>query len=149
MAGLIPFSSTYPSFFNTGFDDFYSLLDDFFSDGKMLRRNMAKDIFRLDISENEKEYTVTADLPGVKKDEIDIALNEGRLSITVNRKEEKEDKKENFLHRERHCCSMKRSVYLGDYTDSSDIKAKLEEGVLTVTVQKKQVIDNTVKVEIE
>lgn len=148
IAALIPFNKNQPSFFNTGFDEFYNMLDDFFADSRPLRRSLSGDTFKLDVRDNEKDFNVIADLPGVKKDEISIALNEGRLSITVSKNEEKEDKKENYLHRERRCSSMTRNIYLGD-TDSSGIKAKLEDGVLSIIVPKKEKIDTTVNVAIE
>ena len=148
MAALIPFNKNQPSFFGTEFNEFYNMLDDFFADAQPFRRNLARDTFKVDVRDNGKDYSVVADLPGVKKDEISIAVNEGKLSITVARNEEKEDKKENYLHRERYCSSMTRSVYLGE-TDSAGIKAKLEDGVLSVTVPKKEKIDNTFKVDIE
>lgn len=144
---LIPFGTNQPDYFRTGFDDFYNMLDDFFADSRLIRRNMSN-TFRVDVTENEKEFSVLCDLPGIKKDEINVAMNEGRLTITVNRNEEKEEKDENYLHRERRCSSMSRSIYLGD-TDSKGIKAKLEDGVLNITVPKKKVVDNTIKVEIE
>ncbi len=148
MAALIPFGSNQPSFFNTGFEDFYNMLDDFFADSRLIRRNLGNNAFKMDVQDNEKDYVVSADLPGVKKDEINISVNEGRLGITVSRNEEKENKEENYLHRERKQSSMTRSVYLGEI-DASDIKAKLEDGVLIITVPKKEKVDNTIKVEID
>jgi HSP20 family protein len=148
MRGLIPFSSNQPDLFNTTFDDFYNMLDDFFADGRMLRRNLQKSTFRVDVKDNGKDFAVACDLPGVKRDEINVSVNEGTLSVTVNRNEEKEDKNENYVHRERRCSSMSRSIYLGDI-DSSGISAKLEDGVLSITVPKKATVDNTVNIQIQ
>lgn len=148
MAKLIPFGTSPSSLFNTGFGEFYNMLDDFFTDIKPYKSSL-RDTFRLDVKENENDFSVVADLPGIKKEEISISVDEGRLSIAVNRNEESEDSKDNYLHKERRSCSMTRSIYLGENTDSGSIKAKLEEGVLTVTIPKKAKIDTRVNVEIE
>jgi HSP20 family protein len=146
MRGLIPFSSNRPVF-DSVFDDFYDMLDDFFADNRTLRRNYAG-AFRVDVKDNGNEYTVAADLPGIKKDEINVAVNEGTLSISVNRNEEKEDKNERYIHRERRCSSMTRNIYLGDI-DQAGITAKLEDGVLRITVPKREPKSNTFKVDIQ
>ena len=58
------------------------------------------------------------------------------------------NRKENYLHRERRVCSMRRSIYLAE-ADSAGIKARLDNGELTVTVPKKQTIDKSVKIDID
>lgn len=147
MRGLIPFNSNRPDYFGSFFDDFYDMLDDFFADSRMFRRNYAG-TFRVDVKDNDNEYVVAADLPGIRKDEIDVAVNEGTLSISVNRNEEKEDKNERYIHRERRCSSMTRSIYLGDI-EQTGITAKLEDGVLRITVPKKENRSNTIKVDVQ
>lgn len=149
MAKLIPFNTNQNSLFNTGFDEFYNMLDDFFSDGKPYHRSFARDTFKLDVKDNETEFNVLADLPGVKKEEVKIAMDDGKLSISINRAEENEEKKENYLHRERLSCSMTRGIYLGENTDATAIKAKLEDGVLKLTIPKKEKVISKVNVEIE
>jgi HSP20 family protein len=147
MRGLIPFGSNRPDYFGTVFDDFYNMLDDFFPESRMIRKNYSG-AFRVDVKDNGNEYLVAADLPGIKRDEIDVSVNEGTLSISVNRNEEKEDKNERYIHRERRCSSMTRSVYLGDI-DQVGITAKLEDGVLQIAVPKKEIKSNTFKVDIQ
>ncbi|HAN21330.1 MAG: heat-shock protein Hsp20 [Clostridiales bacterium GWF2_36_10] len=146
MASLIPFNRN-QNYFNTGFNEFYNMLDDFFADSRP-GRNLARDTFKVDVCDNEKEFNVICDMPGVKKDEINLAINEGHLNITVGRNEEKEEKKDNYLHRERRSSSMTRSIYLGDI-DQAGIRAKLEEGVLSINVPKKAKVDTTKRIEIE
>ena len=90
------------------------MLDDFFSDSWPFRRSLVGDTFKLDVQDNEKEYTVEAELPGIKKSEIDVSLDEGRLQITVNKNEDTEDKGKNYIHRERRCSTMTRNIYLAD-----------------------------------
>jgi len=123
-------------------EDFFDLMNHFFSPGAM-----EKAAFRMDIHETDAEYVIEAELPGVQKDEVSIDLTEGRLVIAVTREETAKPKKA-YLHRERRFSSMSRAVQLSD-TDPQGIKAKLEHGVLTVTVKKEAKQDILRKIEIE
>jgi len=135
MAGLVPFNRRVPLTSNAGFDDFYNMLDDFFGDRWQPSRNLQRDTFKLDVKELEKEYQVEVDLPGVKKEEIELKTTEKVLSISVNREESTEEENKYYIHRERRTSSMSRSIRLAE-ANLNDIKAKLEEGVLTITVPK-------------
>ncbi len=148
MPGLVPFNRNYPNILSTGFGDFYNMLDDFFSDSLPLRRTLINDTFKVDVQENEKSYVVEAELPGVQKNEIGLSVEEGRLQISVKREEETEDKKSNYLHRERRFTSMSRNIYLGD-ADGSGIKAQLDNGVLCIVVPKKEKEESVLKIEVE
>jgi HSP20 family protein len=148
MAGLVPFNKRGTSLCNKGFDDFYNMLDDFFNDGFSFKRNLEADTFKIDVAENEKEYLVEADLPGVKKEELNVDMTEGRLTISVAREENKEDKTKNYIHKERRYSSMARSVYLAD-TLGENIKAKLDAGTLTIIVPKAEKKENKQKIDIE
>ncbi|HOU10043.1 MAG TPA: Hsp20 family protein [Clostridiales bacterium] len=148
MSGLVPFNRKRSELANVGFGDFYNMLDDFFADGWPLRRSLGSDTFKLDVKEDEKAYTVTADLPGVKKEELNLSMEEGRLQISVNREEKTEEENKNYVHRERVCCSMQRNIYLAD-ADEGAVKAKLEDGVLTITVPKKEKKDTSIAINIE
>ena len=135
MAGLIPFNRRNADLMNTGFNDFYNMLDDFFSEGMMPNRNLLRDTFKLDIEDKENEYLVEAELPGVRKDEIDLNIEEDNLCITVNRMNEMNKEEKNYIHRERRASSMSRRIRLqGAKLD--EIKAKLEDGVLFVAIPK-------------
>lgn len=137
MAGLVHFNRKNSISRRGGFEDFYNLLDDFFTDPFPSNRNFSRDTFKMDIEEKENEYIIEAELPGIKKEEINLELHEGRLIIAIS-KEEKEDVEEkNYVHRERIYSSMSRSIYLGDIKEDS-INAKLDEGILLVTVAKKE-----------
>lgn len=128
---------------------FSNMLDDFFSDGfSDMGRNLQMDTFKLDIKDTGENYKVTAELPGVQKENLDVSLDDGRLKIRVQEKEEKEDEKENYIHKERRLSSMERNIYLED-ADSEGVKAKLEEGILHLTISKKEEIDTSKKIEIE
>lgn len=148
MAGLIPFNKRDNSLVNTGFEGFQNMLDDFFADAWPFTRSLAGDTFKIDVQENEKGYVVEAELPGIKKNEVDISLNEGRLNITVHKDEiiDKQDK--NYIHRERRHSSLSRNIFLRD-SDAKGIKAKLTEGLLVINVPKVVKPDHSVKIAIE
>jgi len=143
MAGLVPFNRHGSDLANTGFEDFYYLLDDFFTP-----RSFERATFKMDVQEEDKQYVIEAELPGVKKEEVSLALEDGRLTISVNRDQTVENKQKNFLHRERRSSSMSRAVYLAD-ADAEGIKAKLDNGVLTVSVQKQDKQITSRKIDIE
>ena len=136
MAGLVPFNRRDRGLTRTGLGDFYGMLDDFFSDDFMMpRRSLARDNFKLDVQDKEKEYLIEAELPGVKKEEITLEMHDGQLIIGIKREEKVDEENKNYIHKERRYCSMSRSVYLAD-ADSENIKAKLDGGVLEITVPK-------------
>jgi len=145
MTRLVPFNRR-GTLMNTGFEDFYNVLDDFFTGTP--RRSLAADTFKIDLQEDEANYFIEADLPGVNKDEINIGMDDGKLQISVMREEKIEDEKKNYLHRERRLTSMQRTIYLAD-ADPANIKAKLDNGVLCMTIPKKGIEDKSVKIEIE
>lgn len=148
MAGLIPFNRRGYNFPVAGFEDFHNMLDDFFGDNWMPNRNLLKDTFKIDIKEAESEYLVEAELPGIAKEEISLDVENENLCISVKREEDVNQDGKNYLHRERRVSSMSRSIRLGD-AKLGDIKAKLENGILTVTIPKREKADNSRKIEIE
>ncbi len=150
MAGLVPFNrrrSMLP-FSNNRFDDFFQVMDDFFNDASALRRNPAHQSFKLDIRENEQQYCVEAELTGVNKDEIRLDLDEGRLTIAVQREATSEESKGNYIHRERRFGTMQRSVYLGD-VDRDAVKATFKDGLLEIAVPKATHPEKKTAIEIE
>ncbi|MEA4807599.1 MULTISPECIES: Hsp20/alpha crystallin family protein [Acetobacterium] len=148
MTALIPFNRKRNDLMNTGFNDFQNMLDDFFAEGWPMRRSLAGDTFKIDLQDNEKEYIVEAELPGFQKNEISLSLEEGRLQIAVKKEETKEETDKNYVHRERKFTAMTRNVFLADAA-SDDIKAKLTDGVLTITVPKQAKPELTRQIEIE
>jgi HSP20 family protein len=148
MAGLVPFNRRRADVLSTGFDSFQNMLDDFFTDGWPFKRSLLGDTFKVDVQDNKTEYLIEAELPGTKKEEIQIALNDGRLTISVNKDETVEENDKNYIHRERRYTSMSRNIMLAD-ADAASIKAKLDNGVLSVTVPKKTKPDNSVVIDIE
>lgn len=148
MAGLIPFNRKQNDLMNIGFDDFSNMLDDFFTGSWPIQRSLAGDTFKIDIQDNDTEYTIEAELPGVKKEDVEITLNDGRLNISVKKEEVSENKSKKYIHRERKYAQMSRSILLAD-ADDEGIKAKLEEGILTIQVPKKQHEDTSKRIMIE
>jgi HSP20 family protein len=148
MTGLVPFNRKNTSLLSTGFEDFYNMLDDFFSDSWSSRRSFDRDTFKINVQQNDTEYLIEAELPGVNKEEIDVDLNDGRLNISVKREEKINEEKKNYIHRESRFVSMSRSVYLAD-ADAKGIKAKLDNGVLNITVQRKEKGARAERIEIE
>ena len=148
MAGLVPFNRRNSDLLRTGFDDFQNMLDDFFSNDFSFRRSLAGDTFKLDVQDNEKEYVVEAELPGIDKDDITLSLEEGRLQIAIKKEERVEENNKNYIHRERRYSSMCRNIFLAD-SDPGNIKAKLDNGLLTITVSKKPKTDNSIKIDID
>ncbi|MFP4457413.1 MAG: Hsp20/alpha crystallin family protein [Clostridia bacterium] len=150
MAGLIPFNrNNRSSLSDEVFGDFYNVLDDFFSDRMPMRRRLSGDTFKVDIQEDEDNYYVTAELPGISKDEVNITLNDERLNISIEREEQIEDERKNYIHRERKYTSMARNIFLAEADDEKDIKAKLEDGVLDIRVPKREQERNIKQIEIE
>ncbi len=93
-----------------------------------------------DIKEHEDHYEVLIDLPGFKKDEINIELNDGYLTITASKgvDENDEDKKGKIVRQERYAGVLQRSYYVGEEMTHEDIKGKIENGVLNLNVPKKE-----------
>lgn len=145
MAGLIPFNKKNQGLLGSSFQN---MLDDFFSESWLPGRNLAHDTFKVDVEETDKEYLVHAELPGIQKNEIGLEIDNGRLTISVNREHNVNEEKKHYIHRERHFMSMTRSIYLVD-AKADDIKARLEDGVLTVTVPKQEKPNTQVAIDIE
>jgi HSP20 family protein len=148
MSALIPFNRKNSIALSTGFGEFTNMLDDFFADGWPFRRSLVGDTFKVDLQENDKEYIVEAELPGIKKDDVNLDYNEERLRISINKSEEEEEKNKNYIHRERRYASMTRSIYLRN-TKPDGITAKLEDGILRITVPKQDNPVNSKQILIE
>ena len=135
-----------PSIFGESlFDDF---MDDFAfpSIDKKLYGKHAPHIMKTDVKENENSYEVDIDLPGFQKDEIQIQLNNGYVTVSAAKgldKDEK-DKDGKYIRRERYAGNVSRSFYVGNHVQKEDIHPKFENGILSFTVPKEQQkIENT------
>ncbi len=120
-------------------------LDDFFDDfGKVSRVNDMK----CDIYEEGNNYVVEMDVPGYAKDEIDINVEKGYLTISAEHSDERNEEDKNYIRKERVYGSTKRQFYVCD-VDEDSIKANFSDGVLKVIVPKKEEISSKKKIEIE
>ncbi len=143
MSSLIPYAS-YDRALRRAFP--FNALDDFFN--APLASLSSDAAFRMDVEDAGDRYIVSAELPGVKREEIDVELNEGRLSVSVDKKETEEEKGKNYLHKETSEWQATRGVYLKDAA-TSGLSAKLDGGVLTVSVPKQEEKANVTKVSID
>jgi len=147
MAGLIPFNRK-NDITTSAIEDFRNMLDDFFADAWPFRRSLSADTFKIDVQDNKTEYVVEAELPGVRKEDLSITLDDGRLTIAAAKNETIEEKNKNYIHTERRYSSMSRSIMLAD-AESSGIKAKLDNGLLTVCVPKKNKPSSQIVIDVE
>ncbi len=104
-----------------------NMFDDFYKDLRV------KGSMPTDIVEDDKEYVLSIDVPGVAKENINISYDDNYLTVNVTAKEENEDKK--YLRHEIFSYDTSRSYYL-ENIDENTIKAKLDGGVLTITASK-------------
>ncbi|MDR2089167.1 MAG: Hsp20/alpha crystallin family protein, partial [Clostridiales Family XIII bacterium] len=104
--------------------------------------------FKIDVAESDGGYLVEAELPGVKKEEIDVSVDDDTLCISVNRAEESNEDGKNYIHRERRASSMSRRIRLAN-ADLGEIKAKMDNGVLSVAIPKQDPAGNVRKIDIE
>ena len=95
--------------------------------------------FRMDVTENDKEYQVLADLPGVKKEEISITISGNEVAISAEVKQEKDVNDETVLRAERYYGKIQRAFALGQEVDEATAQAKYNDGVLELTLPKKTV----------
>jgi HSP20 family protein len=91
---------------------------------------------RVDVSETEGELRIEAELPGVDEKDVEVTLSNGRLTIRGEKKQEKEEKKQDYHLVERSYGSFARSLTLPFAADPEQVKASFAKGVLTVTVPK-------------
>ena len=112
---------------------------DFWGKKNPLYGKNAKNMMKTDIREHDNGYEVDIDLPGFKKDEINLELENGYLTVSAAKgldKDEKDDKGK-YIRRERYAGAMRRSFYVGDTLTQEDIKAKYENGILSISIPKK------------
>jgi len=129
-----------PSIF--GDDMFDRWMSDFDRDfyGKKNRTANFNGLMKSDVRENENGYELDVELPGFRKEDVQLTLEKGVLNIAVAKNEtseEKDEKTGKLIRQERYSGSMNRSFYVGDNLSEDDITAKMENGVLTLKLPKK------------
>lgn len=117
-------------------NNFSDIMDEFFND--VVNTNRESFVPGIDISETEKQFLITAELPGMKKENIDISLDNGRLSISGERKFENEEEGKTFHRVETKYGSFNRSFQLPDNVDAESINATYENGLLNISINKSE-----------
>ena len=120
-------------------DDWFDFDRDFWGKKNPLYGKKAKNIMKTDIREHDTGYELDVDLPGFKKDEINIELENGYLTISAAKglDKDEQDKKGKYIRKERYAGTMQRSFYVGDAVTQEDVKAKFEDGILKLSLPKK------------
>ena len=114
---------------------------DFFGTKNPLYGKHAKNMMKTDVRENKDSYDVFVDLPGFKKDEIKVSLEDGYLTIEAAKgldEDEQEKKTGKYIRKERYAGACQRSFYVGDNLTQEDIKGEFKHGILTLNVPKKE-----------
>ena len=113
---------------------------EFFGKKNPLYGKHAKNLMKTDVRETEDAYEVDIDLPGFKKDEVTITVENGYLNISASRNSNKEEKddKGNLIRQERYSGSFSRSFYVGENVEEKDIKASYDNGELKITFPKEK-----------
>ena len=130
-----------------------NLFDDFFDDvpffdnraenqiEKKLYGRHAHNVMKTDIKETDDNYELIVDLPGFKKDEIKVSLEDGYLTIEAAKgldEDEQEKKSGKYIRKERYAGALSRTFYLGEEIREEEIKAKFENGILSVSIPKEE-----------
>ncbi len=115
------------------------MLHDFGRPEHVLYGKNAAHMMQTDVQETDEGYELDVNMPGLDKDEIQLDLNNGYLTITASKNLEKNhEKKGRVIRQERYAGTMQRSFYVGGQIREEDIRAKYENGVLHLTVPKKE-----------
>ena len=132
-----------PSIFGENlFDEFWN---DPFDMERMLPRGRdplygkhSKNLMKTDVRETEGSYELDVDLPGFKKEEVNVELNNGYLTIEAAKSLDKDDtdKQGRYIRQERYAGSMSRSFYVCEGLEPKDIRAKFENGILQLSIPK-------------
>ena len=128
-----------------GIDDIYDQMQNMMN---TLQKNTL-DLMRgvpVDIEEDEDSYTLTADIPGVRKEDIDLKADEETLSIAAETSEELEEHNEKYVRRERSQRTFQRTVMWPSKVEPETIEANYEEGVLKVTAEKQEDDSKDIKI---
>ncbi len=138
---LIKYRKPNSDLLSRSFDD---LFNEFFTNTPAYRRDGFMP--SVDISETDTQFELSVELPGMKKEDIKVDLERGRLTISGERKFEKEESGKNYHRVETQYGAFNRTFHLPDTIDEDSVTAKYEDGILNITVNKS---DDKVKKQIE
>ena len=131
-----------PSVFTNDFtnDDFF---DDFFN-APARRSYMPTASMKCDVKELDQSYQIDMQLPGYDKDDIEVSVDKGYLTVSASHKENKEDKEDGkYIRKECFTGSCQRSFYVGDAVKGEDIGAAFTNGILSLTVPQAEALPQT------
>ena len=114
------------------FDSFFN--DPFFDEGR--RKN--HEIMKTDVKEKDGNYILEIDVPGYNKEDIQIELENGYITVTAKANTKVDEEKEGYIYKERFVGECSRSFYAGEDVKEEDIKASFKNGILTLTFPKDQ-----------
>lgn len=124
-------------FLDDNFNDFYNMIDSFFNGNDRKTSLVNNSTFKVDIKEDKESYKVIAEMPGFTKDDINIELDDDKLTLSVEKTEEKDEsnEEEKYIHKERRSSKMTRTMHF-ENIDSENIEANLNDGLLEIKLPK-------------
>ncbi|MHA6248222.1 Hsp20/alpha crystallin family protein [Pontibacter sp. CAU 1760] len=125
------------------FSDLFADVDRMFDNDMFLmpmpwKRMSERSVPAVNIKDNQKEYQIEIAAPGMKKEDFNVDMENGRLTISSHKEEEKNEDKENYHRREYNYSSFSRSFNLPENVKPEDVKAQYTDGILRLTVPKKE-----------
>ncbi|QNB45613.1 Hsp20 family protein [Thermanaerosceptrum fracticalcis] len=129
------------------FSPFSLLNDDFFTlPMTVFSKTITPNTFKVDIQEKETAYQLNAELAGYDKGDLEVKVQNGTVTIKAEKKEEINEDKGNYIHRETSYGSVTRQFYLGTNLDEANAEAKYENGILSIIIPKKTKTDKTIEI---
>jgi HSP20 family protein len=149
MFSLVPFTRGYGLTKRKGNYGLGSIFDDFYNGEFFPAFNETANPIKADIKETDKEFIIEAEMPGLKKKDINLKLDDNTITISVEKNEEKSEEKDNYVRKERSYGSYSRSFYIENIR-TDDINAEYKDGILKVNLPKaEEVKEEAKKIEIK
>ncbi len=145
MFGIVPFRNNNIQGSASLFD-IDSMFKEFFNEPFM--GIVSAGAIKADIKENENEFVIDAEIPGVNKEDIKLDLKDDRLTISVEKTEDKKEEKDNYIRRERRFGSTSRSFSIQN-VKAEDVSAKYENGILSIVLPKSEPKKISSRIEIQ
>ena len=98
----------------------------------------SRNVLKTDVRETDTAYLLDMEVPGIKKEDIKVELEDGYLNVSASTNIKKEDTNEKYIRKERYFGAVSRSFYVGEDLTEEDVKANYENGILHLTVAKKE-----------
>ena len=123
--------------FDEFFDEPFGMMPSFRGRNPLYGKN-ARNLMKTDVRETENSYELDVDLPGFKKDEIQLQLENGYLTISAAKglDEDQKDQQGRYIRQERYAGACSRSFYVGEQVEPKDVSASFEDGILKISLPK-------------